>query len=164
MEENKDFNLQKFQSEVLEDFKFLKDAFGYAGFYTDGFEDIEDKLDLSYSPMGLIKRVILSCFKFLGGKIKKNVLSKPDFIEKDKKAVEIMNNPEIRKLLCNALRKELKSDLFREEYQIKTVKAVTSTLAEDKAVKKFAIQRDVRLFSLVILKILQEGLQVYCRK
>ncbi|MGI8542741.1 MAG: hypothetical protein ACR2MD_04600 [Aridibacter sp.] len=164
MEDNKDFNLQKFQSEILADFKFLKDAFGYAGFYTDGFEDIEDKLDLSNSPMGLIKRINLCGFKFVGGKFKKNILSKPEFIEKDKRAVEIINNAEIRKLLCNALRKELKSDLFREEYQIKTVKAVTLTLAQDKVVNKFAIQRDVRLFSLIILKILQEGLQVYCGK
>ena len=156
---NTEFDLKNFQSEVFNDFNAMKATFGLANFYLKDYKSIEngeETFDVSFSPIGLFTKGVIKFFSFLGKRADKNILNQPDFIEKEKRAIKIVNDPKIKRILCQAFRKEIWTDLFKEGIQVKTVKVVTARLTEKNIFEGFSIEKDVRLFSLITYKILQK--------
>lgn len=163
---NTEFDLKTFQSEVLNDFNGIKATIGFSNFYKKGYESPEKFKKISNEPnlkIGFITKIFLKLISGLGKRADKNILSEPKFIELENKAAKIVNNPKIKSILCSALKKEVKSDLFKEAKEIKLIKVVTALLAEKRLVEEFSIERNVRLFALIALKIGQKGVSKYCR-
>lgn len=165
MDTNNDFNLKTFQSEVFEDFKAIKATMSFALLHSKGYKSnphFEDNLDLSFSPIGLFTRGFLTLFSFLGKKAKKNHLTKPEFIEKEKEAARIAYNPKVKKILCRALRKKITPDSIKEVKQVRIINIVTTLLTKEKIAEELSIEKDVRLFSLIAFKIYRMGVTNYC--
>jgi hypothetical protein len=106
---------------------------------------------------------VLKFFSFLGKRANKGILNEPDFIEKEKKAAAIADHPKIKKILCRKLRKEISPGLSTEAKMAGIVKIITTLLIKDELIKEFSVEKDVRLFSLMALKIYRQNVANYCR-
>jgi len=158
-------DLKTFQSEVFNDFRSILATMAAALFHSKGYDSPGKFKEIAGEPgleIGLIMKRVLKIFSFMGKRAEKNILKKSDFIYKEKQAAEIVENPKIKKLLCRALEKEISHDLFYEALLVKMVKITTSLLLEDEIIKEFPIEKDVRLFSLITVKIYREGIGNYC--
>lgn len=166
MNSNTAFDLKAFQSEVFDDFNIMKATIGVAQFYSKGFGSLEKFKKIADTPDlndGLFIKAVLRFFSLLGKKANTNILNKPEFVEVQTKAAQIADNPKIKRILSPALKREIRSDLFREAIHVKLVKVVTVSLTRKEIVEEFFIEKDVRLFSLIALKILRGGISNYCR-
>jgi len=155
-----EFDLKTFQSEVFRDFKGLQLNAAFANI------DLKrlDKADGSFSPTGLFARAFLTAFRWLGRRGQKSTKSKPGFDEKDARAAEITSDPKIKKLLCPRLCAEILPDLPTEAMRARIVNVVTFALLDTKVAEEFSIEKDVRLFSLIILGVWQRGIDTYCSR
>jgi hypothetical protein len=161
-----EFDLMVFQSEVFDDFTKIAATVSVALFHSNGYGSPEKFKEITKQPgleTGFLMTILLRFFSFLGKRAKGNILEKPDFIEKERKARKIADNPKIKKILCRALKREISPDLFREARQVKLVKIITTLLLKDELIKELAIEKDVRLFSLIVIKIYRQGVENYCR-
>lgn len=160
-----EFDLKLFQSEVFDELTNMKAVFGFSQFHSKGFgspEKFKKVVGVPDEKYGLVIKAILKFFSFLGKKADTNILNKPEFVEMERKAAEIADNPKIKRILCPALKKEIRSDLFREAVHVKLVKVLTVSLTQKEITEEFFIEKDVRLFSLIALKILRINISHYC--
>jgi hypothetical protein len=107
---------------------------------------------------------MLAFVSLLKKRAKNYILNDREFIKKERVASRIVSNPEIKKILCPRLRTDVESDTFEVGVRARLVEVVTSLLTEDRIAKEFAIARDPRMFSLIVLKILQLGIINYCKE
>ena len=165
MKTNSEFDLKKFQSEVFDELTNMKAVFGLSQFHLKGFgssEKFKKRIGDPDAKYGLVIKAILRFFSFLGKKANTNILNKPEFVEMERKAAEIADNPKIKRILCQALKKEIRSDLFKEAVHVKLVKVLTVSLTQEEIIEEFFIEKDVRLFSLIALRILRTRISHYC--
>lgn len=162
MSTNQDFDLKTFQSEVLNDFTGIQMSFSVA---RADFKDLDNDKELKSHPvMGFFVRAGVSGFGWLAKRTERNVESKPDYSEQDAKATTITNSPKIQKLLCPKLKAEISANLPVEAIRARMVSIITTLLTRSDIADEFSIERNVRLFSLIILKIWQTGIDKYCAK
>lgn len=159
MSTNPEFDLKTFQSEVLVSFTSLQMSSAFAGV---DVRDLDKKVDLSFSLLGLFTRALIAGFRWLGRRGERNVKGERDFEKKNAKATKIAGNPKIKELLCPRLKAEILPDLPTEAARTRIVSIVTGSLLDGKVAEEFSIERDVRLFSLIILRIWQKGIGGYC--
>lgn len=165
MKTSTEFDLRNFQSEVFNDFNNLKATMAVALFHSKGYGTPEKFKEIAGEPdlkIGFVMEKVLKFFSFLGKKAKKDILETPDFLERKRKAAKIAGNPKIKKLLCRALKKEISPDLFTEAKMVRIVKIVTTLLTKEELTEKFSIEKDVRVFSLIAIKIYRDGTANYC--
>lgn len=84
-----------------------------------------------------------------------------DFIRKEQKATQVVRNRKVNQTLCREFRKHAWSHLFREGVQARMVAIVTASLLSMTRAEEIGVERDIRLFSLIILKIFENG-SSYC--
>jgi len=160
MTEKSDFDLKKFQSEVYKDFIGVQMTFSLAQLE---FKSLESKgVKVTGSTTGLLIRAGLVGFRALAKRSIKSVETKPDFDEKEIRAARIFDDPKIKNLLCPRLRAEILPDLPIEAMRARMVRIVTCALLDTEPAEEFSIEKDVRFFSLLILKIWQKGIVAYC--
>ena len=157
-----EFDLRSFQSEVFKDFTSLKLNLGAAHLYRGGYKVFQKKTELQFSKGGLLNRAVFSILSFFGKRMDKSIFNKSDFIEKEKKSAEIAHHPKIKEMLCQSLKREKWTDLLYEDMIAKMVKIITFTLTTREIMEEFSIEKDVRLFSLIILRIHHESIENYC--
>ena len=158
MSENTKFDLKHFQSEVLRHYNSLKrEADDAALFAEKGYAGFEKNSDA-----GFIKRIFNKFLIFLKMKFYNFYIKSEPFVELERKAVEIIENPKIKKILCPIFKRKISADFFREELEIEIMIIVTVSLTKRKAVEQFSIDKDERFFAMMTHKILQKGIERYC--
>ena len=159
MSTHPEFDLKAFQSEVFNDFTAVQLALQMTSLDLD---KIKGRVDLGCSPIGIFARTLISLFRWAGKRSERAVKTRPDFLEMQAKAASIVGDSRIRKLLCPKLKAEILSNLPIEAMRSRMVRIVTDSLTDVELTAEFSIESDVRLFSLMTLKIWQEGISEYC--
>lgn len=154
-----EFDLKAFQSAIYRDYTGLIATVALAAASKD---DLPGKLEAAAGEPSILVRGLGSFLSNLGQRADENILQREDYIAAEKRAAELIAEPEIKKRLCLAFKSEMTGDLFKEAGKIKWVKAVTHTLTGNDLSTQFAIQRDVRLFALIALQTSKKGITKYC--
>ena len=152
MNESNNFELKKFQSEVVKQYDSLKrmdegivqsDAKNPSGnFVWKGFVKV----------IAAIEKTTLQDF-----------FAKPDVIEYVKRAKYLVSQPDVKEILCGSLTDAATENLLDIEIKVRTVKVITSLLDNEQIIKKFSIESDAHLFSFMAREILREGIENYCK-
>ena len=154
------FDLKTFQSEVFNDFTTVQLALHGASLDLNKFKG---KVDLGCSPIGMFARALISLLRWAGRRSERAVKTKADFPRLQAKAANIASDSKIKKLLCPKLKAEISANLPVEAIRARMVRIVTAVLADKAIAEEFSIETEARLYSLVILKIWQTGIDAYCR-
>ena len=161
MNPNPDFDLKAFQSEVFKDFTNVQ--FAFKSTYLD-YENLPENVKASpFSLSGMFLRAGVSGFRALGRRSVSKIKNEPDFERLDAKASEVVEDQKIKKLLCPKLKCEILWNLPVEAANARMVRIVTLELANEKICVEYSLEKSARLFSLIILKIWQKGIDGYCR-
>lgn len=162
-ERNLEFDLASFQSEIINDFNNLRYNIGAARLYKVGnIKEFKKQLNRSNQRIDLLSNCLYFLVKIFGKRIYRTVVDTDDFREKEKKAMSIIRNPKIKQLLCKSLNRQFSPDLSPEECIVRIVKIVTSSLLDDQISEEFFIEKNVRLYSLIVYNIYKERVQIYC--
>ena len=156
-----DFDLKDFQSKVYKEFENVKLNVSFAKLEEKGgYEYLKNHNRLkSFSENhSLLSKVVFTLFSKAGKNAKQQTSNQTEFVEKEQKAVEIINQPKIKSLLIPKFRKINSRKMTNTEYQLELVEIITSELT-----KELSIEKDVRLFALITLKIRQVGVENYCK-
>jgi hypothetical protein len=155
------FDLKDFQSKVYKNFESIKLNVSFAKLEDKGgYEYLKNhnRLKPISEKHSLLSKVVSSLFAKAGKYSKDKVVSQPEFIEKEKKATEIIFHPKTKSLLIPKFRHINFGKLSKSEYQLELIEIITTELSKD-----ISIEKDVRLFGLMTLKIWQIGVENYCK-
>lgn len=147
------FNLSNFQKQVFDNYKVVARQFTLEKNFqnNDGFET--DLVNKRFS----IRRVFTRLQKYFNGLYFKM----PDFVEREKETLMIISQVEIRRLLCPLLSK-IPSYGSETDVIIETIKVITEVLTASSARNEIVIAKDPQLFSLIVYKILDQGVDSFC--
>jgi hypothetical protein len=118
------FDLKDFQSKVYKDFESVRQNVGFAKIEEKGgYEYLKNhnRLKPFSEKHSLFFKVISSLFAKAGKYSKDKVVNQPDFVEKEKKATEIINQPKIKSLLIPKFRRINSRKISKTEYQLELV-------------------------------------------
>lgn len=153
-------DLKKFQSDVFKRYKSLTrskndadlfEKYGYAGVKKN-------------SKSRFIRRNLSKFFFALKVKIYNLYTKSKVFTDIEKKADEILKNPKVKSILCPVFKRRISSDFFIEELEAEIIIIVTDSLAKRKITEELSIERDELLFSIIVHKIVLQGIEDYCGK
>jgi tetratricopeptide (TPR) repeat protein len=159
MKKDIDHDLKDFQSKVYRNYRYslmrevqkaeLISKRGYAGF--------EYNSDSNFAAR-CIKRLLRSFERFANDRFFKT----PDFLRLEANAESILNHTKIRELLCKQFGERIHPGLLKEELETEVVSIVTKQLTNGPIVETFPIEKDIRLFSMLVYKILQRDISEFC--
>lgn len=159
MTENTKSNLKDFQSDVFKRYTSLLRQYNDADLFAEkGFEGFRWNLKSSVIKRNLLlKPLIVFKVKFHDFYVKSQ-----SFIKLESKATEIIDNEEIKEILIPIFNRKISPEFFKEELEIEVIIIVTTSLTKLKIAEKFSIEKNVLLFSIIVRKILQKGIENYC--
>lgn len=159
MNENTKSNLKNFQSDVFKRYASLMRQYNDAALFAEkGFEGFRKNIKSGVIKRNLlIKPLIAFRVKFHNFYVKSQL-----FTELERKATEIIENEKIKEILIPVLNRKISPEFFKEELEIELIIIVTTSLTKTKIVEEFSIEKDELLFSIIIRKILQQGIENYC--
>lgn len=164
MSEPVNFDLNTFQSKVIQEYDFLKSMKKLNSQY---FENPYGKYANFSEKQNFVNKLIwIAAFKIIGCLEKKALHAyseQADITEYEKKSKDIIFHPKIKKILCSALDKKMTPDLLGEEKDIRVIKIVTSSLTKESIVEDLPIDLDAKLFAFMVHGILQESIKNYCQ-
>ena len=117
-------DLKEFQNEVFDDLLRLTSMFENAAFIEEhGYMKNRKK-----RIPGMLSKLLapLSLLAF------KKMAATPDFIEREKKVEEIINNPKVKEILCPLFKRKISMNFYTEELQAEVVIIVTESLIRKK--------------------------------
>ena len=161
MNENTKSNLKDFQSDIFKRYTSLMRQYNDADLFAEkGFEGFRKNLK-----SGVIKRnLIIKPLTAFRVKFHNFYVKSQPFVELERKAAEIIENEKIKEILIPVLNRKISPEFFKEELEIEVIIIVTTSLTKTKIVEEFSIEKDVLLFSIIVRKILQQGIENYCAK
>jgi len=153
------FDLKDFQSQVFKNYKSLESGFKDAALFAE-----KGAGALLKNPNhGFFKRRFLKILAGFRVKFHNAYVNSTPFIEIQQKAEEIIENPKIKKTICESFKKNISLNSFKEELEVEIVITLTTILTKKSIAKEFSIEKDKLLFSIMTYKILEKGTDVYCK-
>ena len=156
----KKFELASFRADVV---KSYAELLGYLDEETHLFWGHKKKITVD-GKRGIIKRSILGLGRWSQQTLKESYLQSEEFLETKARAKSLAEDEEIRRIVCPGLRKEVRSNAFKEEKEIETIRIVTRELTTAENKKLFSIETNASLYSMVVREILETGVENYCDK
>ena len=154
MTEDADFDLEKFQEQVLNEFTFLK-----ARNLQETFKREDVRREFRKSPWGCF---LIPLFIF-AGKFSDTLLRdeerKKNYEVFEKEAEDLLAQDEIKEDICKSLRNISPPEILTED---KFVKKVTEILAEKSLRKQFVIPLEPVLFAFIASQIFENGIENFC--
>lgn len=155
---NTGFDLKDFQREVIGSYTSLrKSSDDNAKFSEQDYEGFETKPDL-----GVVRKILVKFTISFRAFFREIYVESEPYLELKGKAVEIIENPEIKKILCPIFKRRISEDFFKEELEIEVIIILTEALTEKEIAEKFSIEKDVTLFSMITYEILKRSIENYC--
>ncbi len=167
MQKNAEFDLKKFQSEVFQEFETLKMIKAVALINSEKnykVKNIKEKIEKPKLKEGLVINFLLKIIASAGKSAEQKFIEDDGFIKNEQKAKEIVENPNIKRVLCRKLKKEITSNLFIEAKMVKIVRILTDSLLEEETAKEFLIEKDAQLFSQMAFLIYNKGISNFCEQ
>jgi hypothetical protein len=150
--------LKEFQSEVFKRYKSLKQEFDDAVLFSE-----KGAAALMKNPkQRFVKRQISKILTILRIKLHNIYVKSKPFVEIERKAEAIIENPKIKGILGESFKKKISPDFFKEELEVEVIITLTASLTKQNILEEFSIKKEKLLFSLMTYKILQKGIEKYC--
>lgn len=156
MAEDVDFDLEKFQDEVLGEFTFLK-----ARKFNDNFiknEELKKHFGKSFWGCFLIPLFIFTG-KY-GDSVYRQKEKEKNYKVFEREAADLLAQNEIKEAICKSLKETSRTEILTEDKFIKTV--VIQTLAEKDVRKQFVIPLEPVLFACIAFQISEMGIENFC--
>jgi hypothetical protein len=98
---------------------------------------------------------------FLAKSAYRKISKDKNYTEFEKEAVELIGEPEIKKVICNSILNLPRQEILTEK---RFVAELTKTLSDKKLIKKFVIPQNAVFYGIIAYQIFQQGLENYCKE